>query len=100
MQNVLDLLQDTLAKYKDISFTEVQNNVIAERKRIELIFTTADAFQTFALKYGRHHLNESMPVLRRKYESIRDTLKFVRLFVMLLYFVKEKKLSILNDIQI
>ena len=82
LQNVLDLLQDTLAKYKDISFTEVQNNVITERKRIELIHTTADAFQTFALKYGWYHLNESTPVLKRKYERIRGTLKFFRLFLM------------------
>ena len=82
LQNVLDLLQDTLAKYKDISFTEVQNNVITERKRIELIYTTADAFQAFALKYGWYHLNESTPVLRRKYERIRGTLKFFRLFLM------------------
>ncbi|CAH3157555.1 unnamed protein product, partial [Pocillopora meandrina] len=71
LQNVLDLLQDTLAKYKDISFLEVQNNVITEWKRIELIYTTTDAFQTFALKYGWYHLNESTPVLRRKYERIR-----------------------------
>ena len=82
LQTVVDLLRDTLAEYKDISFTEVKKNVITERKRIELIHTTVDAFQTFALKYGWYHLNESTPVLRRKYERIRGMLKFVRLFVM------------------
>ena len=82
LQNVVDLLQDTLTKYKDISFTEVKKNVITERKRIELIYTTVDAFETFALKYGWYHLNESTPVLRRKHERIRGTLKFFRLFLM------------------
>ena len=100
LQNVVDLLRDTLAKYKDISFTEVKKNVITERKRIELIYTTADAFQTFALKYGWYHLNESRPVLREKYDRIRGRLKVVCLFfLMLLCFVMEKKLNILNDIR-
>ena len=80
LQTVVDLLRDTLAEYKDISFTEVKKNVITERKRIELIHTTVDAFQTFALKYGWYHLNKSRPVLREKYDRIRGRLKVVCLF--------------------
>ena len=100
MQTVVDLLRDTLAKYKDISFTGVKKNVTTERKRIELIHKTVDAFQTFALKYGWYHLNESRPVLREKYDRIRGWLKVVCLFfLMLLCFVMEEKMNILNDIR-
>ncbi|XP_022808007.1 adhesion G protein-coupled receptor L4-like [Stylophora pistillata] len=69
--NVVDLLQDTLARYKEISFTEVQHKIITEQKRKKLIYATANAFQTFALRYGRHHLNESKPWIRKSYDKIR-----------------------------
>ncbi|XP_022778388.1 uncharacterized protein LOC111319940, partial [Stylophora pistillata] len=71
LQNVVDLLQDTLAWYKEISFTEVQHKIITEQKRKKLIYATANAFQTFALRYGRHHLNESKPWIRKSYDKIR-----------------------------
>lgn len=71
LQNVVDFLQDTLARYKEISFTEVQHEIIKEQKRKKLIYKTANAFQTFALRYGRYHLNESKPKIRKTYKEIR-----------------------------
>ena len=55
------MLQYTLEQLKNVSIREVQMNTITEQEKNEFVFKMAVAFEEFALKYGRYHLNESMP---------------------------------------
>ncbi|KAJ7361933.1 hypothetical protein OS493_014580 [Desmophyllum pertusum] len=57
----VSLLQYTIEQLKNVSIREVQMNAITEQEKKEFIFKIAVAFEDFTLKYGRYHLNESMP---------------------------------------
>ena len=70
-QYVVDLLESTLAKYQQVCFLEVQNNLITERTRKMTVYTTVDAFQSFVITYGWYHLNESIPFITKTYDKIR-----------------------------
>ena len=78
-QIAVDLLQYTIAQYKQVSSQEVQMSVITEEERREFIYKTTVTFEDFVLQYGRYHLSEAKPQINKTYSKLGKSSKKYRI---------------------
>ena len=55
------MLENTIEQFKNKSVHEVQMNTTTREELKTFVFKTVLAFEEFALKYGKYHLNDSVP---------------------------------------
>lgn len=68
----MNLLENTIELYKNVSIHELQKNTISKEKLKASVFKTAFAFERFTLKYGQYHLNDSVPLINNVYSKLGE----------------------------
>ncbi|KAL9963239.1 hypothetical protein ACROYT_G032418 [Oculina patagonica] len=78
LQDVVNLLENTIELYKNKSIHEVQMNTTSKEELKAFVFKTAFAFERFALKYGQYHLSDSVPMINNVHSKL--VLRIERVF--------------------